>query len=344
MNKILILFVIFATLLVAIESPCECPAIGGSQYNEEWPLYSQEVINTSLEDIIVREANNQFLSNIASVNMVISYYTTNYPTQDIYRNITYTTWKPLMHRYTCMDVRKYVTNLSSELAYNSNWEMYVGWYLTYQEHKETYLKEFKCLYCEEKEFPALKDNEIIRFKWQHRWNQPVQSKIDECTDINGTIQTEQAQVGTSCMNTSRCVTSCDENQTLDTNVTPPVCIDNPPTCDQNDTTFPTLKDKESVIYNWTAHDDLSAQCSAVSGDVQHSLVSCVDNYRCTCPYTPYPDMADNEEELFNWAENSSTDRSAECSTLGGHVDSSRVACTTLYRCVRETEKPPKICD
>ena len=146
-----------------------------------------------------------------------------------------------------------------------------------------------------------------------------------CTDANATgilIQTWN----TGC---------CGENKR---------CYVSTPVCDQNDTAFPPLKDQESVIYNWTAPDDLSAQCSSVSGDVQHSLLSCVDSYRCTCPYTPYPDMADNEEEIFNWAENSSTDRSAECTALGGRKESSRVACTTLYRCVKETEDPPKECD
>jgi len=170
---------------------------------------------------------------------------------------------------------------------------------------------------------------------------------DVCTDANASSIVVQSWETGCCGTNKRCyqaIPKCDENQTLDMNATPPVCVDDPPAgCDRNDTEFPALKPQESVLYEWAHPDDLSSQCISVDGNIQHRTVSCVDHYRCTCPYEAFPDYADNEKVWFKWSENSPVDQSDLCLALHGHIQKEHIACITNYRCVGESEELPKEC-
>ena len=172
---------------------------------------------------------------------------------------------------------------------------------------------------------------------------------ETCTKSNGSNILLQSWKTGCCGENTKCWQStpiCDENQTLDMNATPPVCVDNTPTCDQNDTAFPPLKTHESVIFApWTLPSDLPTLCSDRQGEVQEKRVSCVSNYRCMCPYTPYTkEIAENETVFFTWYENSPIDKSALCEALHGTVDHERANCVTTYRCVGKTEDKPKECN
>ncbi len=157
---------------------------------------------------------------------------------------------------------------------------------------------------------------------------------------------------------------CDENQTLDRTVTPPVCKDN---CDQNDTEFPTLSQYQDVPFTWNENEDRSLECNDVNGIVQGAVQDCKSVYRCVvlnCDVnqtldtsveppicvdkcneknTPFPQKAINEEILDSWTQNHEAN-SAMCVQNQGKVQTQKSNCESAYRCVKETETPSPVCD
>ena len=75
--------------------------------------------------------------------------------------------------------------------------------------------------------------------------------VIEYTDAGNCYETWLGTVNCSLSyitTTYRCINiTCDQNQTLDTSFDPPKCVDNPPECDEEDTSFPALKNQEAVI-------------------------------------------------------------------------------------------------
>ncbi len=121
---------------------------------------------------------------------------------------------------------------------------------------------------------------------------------------------------------------CDENQTLNTNSTPPICTDN---CIEEPFYFPDLQPSESIGDTWVEPINNSSECSSAGGSTQEQRVMCESSYRCLCTDIPVPTVTYPESIGFSWGEND-TSKSKECHDLGGVELQSASQCVSTYYC------------
>ncbi len=101
--------------------------------------------------------------------------------------------------------------------------------------KRHVVNSLTCQYCNQDDtnFTEAAYNQRVDFTWDE-----TEDKSQQCNDINGTVQSRRMK----CKMQYRCLTTtddkeCDENQTLDMNATPPMCVDNEPECTEEDTSY-----------------------------------------------------------------------------------------------------------
>jgi len=137
-----------------------------------------------------------------------------------------------------------------------------------------------CKVCVKEDTPFPKEQN--QSEYSNSWVIDTTDNRQTCSENNGTIENAMF----TCIKYQRCktpkVSTCDDNQTLDSSVSPPICVDITPPCEQKDTKFPQITTNEQeILKHWTNIDaNLSQTCLYMNGTVQSQHVSCQTEYRC----------------------------------------------------------------
>jgi len=176
------------------------------------------------------------------------------------------------------------------------------------QHKRVDCKNsYRCLVpiCNEDdtEYPTIPEGKEEVFSWVEPENRDV-----ECLALKGGIVQDKK---VSCKSYYRCLKD---------------------SCTQENTEYPVIPTDKIEKFSWIEPIDRSEECINGYGTVQEKIEDCTHNYCCIIlKDTEFPPLPENTEVDFGWTQ--PTDRSTECSNLGGITQERIRDGKREYRCV-----------